>query len=84
MTWFFFTDGSGHDHKQMPYEVRGGFAIHVSELWLFAQAMQLLEKDCFGCRLSEVGSEIKGSKLLTPKHFKFAAQGPQIPHHDRR
>ena len=32
MAWLFFIDESGHDHKHMPYEVRGGFAIHVSEL----------------------------------------------------
>ena len=84
MTWLFFTDESGHDHKQMPYEVRGGFAIHVSKLWPFAQAMQLLEKECFGCRLSDVGTEIKGSSLLKAKRFEFAAQGVPIPDHDRR
>lgn len=84
MTWLFFTDESGHDHKQMPYEVRGGFAIHVSKLWPFAQAMQLLEKECFGCRLSDVGTEIKGSSLLKAKRFEFAAQGAPIPDHDRR
>jgi len=30
-------DESGHDHGEAPYEVRGGFAIHVSKLWDFVQ-----------------------------------------------
>jgi hypothetical protein len=33
MAWFLFMDESGHDHKQMPYEVRGGFAIAEDRLW---------------------------------------------------
>jgi hypothetical protein len=28
MSWLLFLDESGHDHKNTPYEVRGGFAIH--------------------------------------------------------
>lgn len=64
MSWFFFTDESGHDHKRMPCEVRGGFAIHASEQWLFAQAMPRLEIECFGCRGSDIGKEIKGSTGL--------------------
>ena len=27
MAWLLFLDESGHDHKQMPYEVRGGIAL---------------------------------------------------------
>lgn len=84
MAWLFFIDESGHDHKHMPYEVRGGFAIHVSELWPFAQAMQRLEADCFGCRLSDVGKEIKGSSLIDRKRFAFAAQGAPFPDRKRR
>ncbi len=30
MAWLLFLDESGHDHKQMPYEVRGGVAIQDS------------------------------------------------------
>lgn len=26
MSWLLFLDESGHDHKQIPYEVRGGIA----------------------------------------------------------
>lgn len=78
MAWLFFIDESGHDHKTMPYEVRGGFAIHVSQLWPFVQGMQRLETRCFGCRLAETGKEIKGSTLIGRKPFRFASQGEQF------
>ena len=84
MTWLFFIDESGHDHKNMPYEVRGGLAIHVSQLWPFAQGMQRLEADCFGCRLHDYGKEIKGSTLVDRKRFRFAEQGAVLPDNDRR
>ena len=29
MAWLLFLDESGHDHKQMPYEVRGGVALQL-------------------------------------------------------
>ena len=29
MSWLLFLDESGHDHKSMPYEVRGGIALHA-------------------------------------------------------
>ncbi len=28
MSWLLFLDESGHDHRQLPYEVRGGIALH--------------------------------------------------------
>lgn len=74
MAWLFFIDESGHDHKSMPYEVRGGFAIHVSRLWSFVQDMQEREERCFGFHLHEYKMEIKGSKLLNRKRFRFARQ----------
>ena len=67
MSWLFFLDESGHDHKQLPFEVRGGVAIHVSQLWPFIRAVQKLELDCFGCQLSLYKKEIKGSTLLDRK-----------------
>ncbi|HTU89082.1 MAG TPA: hypothetical protein VMF69_03195 [Gemmataceae bacterium] len=36
MAWLLFLDESGHDHKQMPYEVRGGIAFQDSQLWSFS------------------------------------------------
>ena len=35
MSWLLFLDESGHDHKQLPYEVRGGIALHARQLWPF-------------------------------------------------
>ena len=84
MAWLFFIDESGHDHKAMPYEVRGGFAIHVGRLWPFVQDMQRLEVDCFGCRLHTYGKEIKGSTLVDRKRFRFAGQGELFPDGERQ
>jgi hypothetical protein len=84
MTWLFFLDQSGHDHKQMPYEVRGGVALHVSKLWPFIGAMQSLELECFGCQLSLYKKELKGSSLLDRKRFRFAAQAAPMPDEERR
>lgn len=74
MAWLFFIDESGHDHNSMPYEVRGGFAIHVSRLWSFVQEMQAREADCFGFLLQDYKKEIKGSKLLNRKRFRLSRQ----------
>lgn len=76
MSWLLFLDESGHDHRSMPYEVRGGFAIHASKLWPFIQAVRNLEQAVFGIYLTEAGTEIKGEKLLRKDRFKWAAQGP--------
>ena len=84
MAWLFFIDESGHDHKNTPYEVRGGFAIHVGRLWPFVQDMQRLEVDCFGCRLHEYGTEIKGAKLLKKERFRHAGQNDPFPNRERQ
>ena len=78
MAWLLFLDESGHDHKQMPYEVRGGVALRDGDLWAFTRAMQRLEQDIFGCSLAEFGKEIKGSTLLDKKRFRFAAQAAAL------
>jgi hypothetical protein len=74
MSWWLFLAESGHDHRQMPYEVRGGVALQDSRLWAFALAMQRLERDAFGCSLTEFQKELKGSTLLDTKRFRFANQ----------
>ena len=58
----------------MPYEVRGGIAIHASRVWPFVQKMRALEQEAFGGSLHEFGTEIKGSKLLDKDRFRWAAQ----------
>lgn len=84
MSWLLFLDESGHDHKQMPYEVRGGVALHVSKLWPFVRAVQQLELDAFGGELSLYRKELKGSTLLDAKRFKFAGQMPRMNDEERR
>lgn len=84
MSYLLFLDESGHDHKQMPYEVRGGIALHVSKLGPFVRAMQQLERDAFGGRLTLYKKELKGSTLLDRKRFGFAAQGATMPPEERR
>ena len=84
MAWLFFIDESGHDHKNMPYEVRGGFAIHVGRLWSFVQDMQRLEVESFGCRIHDYKKEIKGANLVDRKRFQFARQSEPFPDSDRQ
>lgn len=84
MRWLLFLDESGQDHKHPPYEVRGGVAPHAGELWRFVQGMQRLELDCFGCPLHQFRCEIKGSKLLDRKRYRFAKQREELPAEARR
>ena len=76
MAWLLFLDESGHDHKQMPYEVRGGITLQDSQLWPFAQAMLRLERDAFGCSLAEYRKELKGSTLLDRTWGIFYVSNP--------
>ena len=84
MSWLLFMDESGHDHKVMPYEVRGGIALHAGKLWAFVQAMRRLEREAFGTELVQFKKEVKGSKLLDRNRFEWAAQAAQMPPDDRR
>lgn len=84
MSWLLFLDESGHDHRQMPYEVRGGVALHARQLWPFVQAMQRVELDSFGCQLSLCRKELKGSTLLDKKRYRFAQQDNVFPDEARR
>ena len=70
--------------SSQPESARGGFAIHVRQLWPFVQSMQRLEVDCFGCRLHAYGKEIKGSTLVDRKRFSFAEQSSLFPDDDRQ
>ncbi len=74
MAWLFFMDESGHSHQELPYEVRGGYALADTHLWPFVQDVLRLELSCFGARLADYKSEIKGMKLLSKDRFKHAAQ----------
>lgn len=52
LSYLFFIDESGHDHRNTPYEVRGGIILHAKRLWGFIQQFQDLEEACFGTQLS--------------------------------
>ena len=84
MSWLLFLDESGHDHRVMPYEVRGGIAIHASRLWSFVQDMQRLELASFGTELHQFRVELKGCKLLNRNRFKWASQKPPMSKEERR
>lgn len=84
MSWLLFMDESGHDHRQMPYEVRGGIALHASRIWPFEQAWGRLEEDCFGASLRLYGKEVKGCKLLDRKRVRMSLQGPPMVAEERR
>ncbi len=84
MSWLLFLDESGHDHRTMPYEVRGGIALHARELWPFVQEVQRLELACFGEILHQFGKELKGCKLLDKDRFKWAEQDEPMTDEERR
>ncbi|MGA9042477.1 MAG: DUF3800 domain-containing protein [Terriglobales bacterium] len=84
MSYLLFMDESGHDHRTMPYEVRGGVALHANKLWPFVQAMRSLEESCFGDLLHRYKSEIKGHKLLDKDRFKWASQDKLMDDVERR
>ena len=84
MSYLLFLDESGHDHRTTPYEVRGGIALHASELWPFVQDMQRLELASFGTTLYQFQAELKGCKLLDKDRFKWAAQESPMPDEERR
>ena len=83
MSWLLFLDESGHDHKTMPYEVRGGIAIHAGKLWPFVRNMQKLELSAFGTTLQQFGNELKGCKILDKKRIKWASQKPVMSDEER-
>ena len=83
MSYLLFLDESGHDHRNAPYEVRGGFALHDQKLWPFVLDLRDLELHCFGARLHEFGTEIKGHKLLDKDRFKWASQSPWLDEVER-
>lgn len=72
MSWMLFMDESGHDHRSLPYEVRGGIALHASQLWAFTRHIQSLEHRFFGSTRHDFGTEIKGDKLLKRQRFRYS------------
>lgn len=84
MSYLFFLDESGHDHRQMPYEVRGGIVLHADKLWPFVQNLKRVEESCFGDVLHNYNVEIKGHRLLDKDRFKWASQDTAMDDMTRR
>lgn len=84
MSWLLFIDESGHDHRTVPYEVRGGVALHAASLWPFIQNWRRLEVDAFGIELSQYGKEIKGCSLLDKDRLAWSTQAQAMPAEERR
>lgn len=74
MTWLFFMDESGHDHKNTPMEVRGGVAIHAQNIFKFSQDIEEAIQESFGINVRDYKEsfEIKGSKLLANRTWQQA------------
>lgn len=84
MSVLLFLDESGHDHKNAPYEVRGGIALDDDRLWPFVREMKSLEESCFGDYLHRYKTEVKGHRLLDKNRFMWAAQDARLDDVARR
>jgi len=74
VSFLFFVDESGHDHRESPYEVRSAVAIHDSQLWDLVLHLKRAEQEHFGTAYSGSGRELKAKRLLKRKTFRLAAQ----------
>lgn len=83
MSYLLFMDESGHDHNNLPYEVRGGVSIASVNVFNFLTDMQKSEEKIFGCKLSEYKTEFKGSKLLEKYRFEWAKQSAPLSDEER-
>lgn len=91
MTYLLFLDESGHDHKNTPYEIRGGVALPLDVLWQFVLALRDCQREAFGAELATFppdskghAKEIKGKRLLDNDRFKWAQQESVMPPTVRR
>ena len=59
MSWLLFLDESGHDHRNMPYEVRGGIALHAGNKRMSATVRDEIASE-FGPWLNRLQFEGEG------------------------
>ncbi len=83
MAYLLFVDESGQDHRESPYEVLAGAAVHDTQIWNLVCAIQDAEPRFFGTRISNDREELKARRLLRRKTFRLAAQGAAIPEDER-
>jgi hypothetical protein len=74
MAYLLFIDECGQDHKETPYEVLAGVAIHDSALWQLIQEIKSREKYYFGNFYIQENQELKALKILKKKTFRLANQ----------
>ncbi|MEZ5337190.1 MAG: DUF3800 domain-containing protein [bacterium] len=79
MSIMLFIDESGHDHRISPYEVWGGVAISADRVWELVNAVSSVQKELFGKEFALDGMEMKGSKLLSSKKFRWKDQLELLP-----
>jgi hypothetical protein len=78
MAYFLFVDESGQDHRESPYEVLAGTAIHDTRLWTLICQIREAEQRCFGLRYGSPNHEIKAKNILNRKTFRLAGQAPPL------
>jgi len=83
MSFLLFTDESGHDQGESPYEVLAGMSVEDRDLWNLITSLHASEILHFGRRYTAGPHELKGKKLLNRKTFRLAALEPPIPQHER-
>jgi hypothetical protein len=79
VSYLLFIDESGQDHRESPYEVLAGVAIHDRTLWKLVRAIHNAEIAHFGKRRADARHELKARRLINRKAFRLAAQMPAIP-----
>ena len=85
MSWLLFLDESGHDHKTMPYEVRGGVTLRCQRsCGPSSGPCNAWNSMRSGPSLAQFRKELKGSRSLDKDRFKWASQGPVMSGEERR
>ena len=72
MTHLFFIDESGHDRRQMPYEIHGGILVPLTSAWSLIRAIKDAQIRLFGSEWASFEVELKGERLLQKRIFQFA------------
>jgi hypothetical protein len=84
MSWLLFMDEPSPEPTALPYEVRGGVAIHASRLWEFVLDLESRELAAFGSGLRPFHKGLTGDELLSRDRFTSAFQAELMPATERR
>lgn len=83
VAYLLFIDESGQDHRESPYEVLAGAAVHDSQLWDLVCDIQDAEEHIFGRPIADRPHELKARELLKRKTFRLAGQADQFAPDER-